>query len=114
MKKVEIFLFAVVSLIILICLRGASVMLAWEWFVVPILNVQKLSFIEALGITIVVAVVFMNQPSKMERDYDEDYYKALDEKDADDNLRERLSNFIYSVFYILTPLGIGWIIKQFM
>lgn len=78
---------------------GWSLSVLWRWFLVPVFDVSAISVLQAIGITI-VGSFFTTKYSK---------------SDPDVNAAEDvLTRSLFGVTFILTLLGIGWIVQAAM
>jgi hypothetical protein len=87
------------TIIISAILNGWALSILWEWFVVPIFNIQKISTLQAIGLSLIVG-----------------YFTATTQsKKKDDEKKELvISNLITLSLKPLFAVFFGWIVVQFM
>lgn len=84
-------------------IHGVVLKVLWGWFVVPFINLPKLSIPIAMGIYLIVAFV--------KRDYRSDHRKRADEIDYDnEGAVKRL--YLAMVMRAAATLSAGWIIHS--
>lgn len=94
---VILMVFGIVALIICsVLLRGFVLSILWGWFISPVFNLPNLSILQAIGISMVIAMFTIT-------------YTVAKEDDKD-----KWKPAVMSIMYPLLSLAIGWILKGFM
>ena len=91
-------IFGLLLLIVTTVLSGFVFTILWGWFIVPTFGMQDLRVIEGIGIMFIIGFV----KAKIEKDDDGDIFEKM------------LTSVVFSIFWCLMALGIGYIISQFM
>lgn len=79
--------------------NGWALSVLWTWFVSPIFNIAPLSIPQAIGFSIVAAVLTHQSKPKD------------DQKETDELIAEVLA---YAIFAPILTVSIGWIVLQFI
>ena len=103
MKKVwSMFLGFIVLVVPELFLDAWIVMLLWRWFVVPILNLPALGYLQAMGISLVIGYLTYHGSAARKKE---------DQPSPEDMIIHWL---VYSVLLRLYTLFIGWILHLFI
>lgn len=73
----------------------------WAWFIVPTFNLPPLGLVTAMGITLLIALLFRSRPEAE----DEDAYEAFERS---------VKRVTISVIYSVVTLGVGFLYQLFM
>lgn len=90
----------IIEILIPFFLQGLYLMLAWQWIVVPIFKVSKLSYWGATGLNFMYALMFKSH-SKFDRNCNTDLNKELKE----------LGNMIIVMTIEAILVGVLWLVS---
>lgn len=91
----------IIGILVGTVLRGLTIMLLWNWFVVTSIGLPELTMVPAMGLGLLLAYVNVHQPDKG-ADTLEEYYEKLGK------------SFGFMVSYSGIMILVGWFIHLLM
>jgi hypothetical protein len=100
-------IFGLVIVIGVMIVRGLTIKLLWSWFVCPQFNVNQLSLVSAIGISLLVGII-TQWKSFSKKEIDEN--KSLN---VEDTWHTLLYNGLIQTIMLFVVMGIGWALYSF-
>jgi predicted RND superfamily exporter protein len=73
----------------------------WAWFIVPTFNLPPLELVTAMGITLLIALLFRSRPEE-------------EDEDAAEAFERSVKRVMISIIYSVVTLGVGFLYQSFM
>lgn len=94
----------VISVVVsLAIVRAFTLVLLWDWFVVPTFGLESISIVAAIGLTLFVTTFENKTNDSINKD----------EKD-EESMKEKGSKLAWQFLNYPVIILLGWIVKQFM
>ena len=94
---VGVFVLLAAYVVVASIVRGWVLTYLWQWFILPVFDVRDITIVEAIGLSMVVTFLTVQQQ------------QTKDERDG----TEKASDLVAAIIYPFLVLVIAWIVHQF-